>query len=806
MISKRIAGRKDGRSSAADALRYGEGLTPDKETGEQLDKSHRTRLSGFGLVDDGVYAGRQDMAELIATAAIEMQATLDINTRVGKDKKLAHFVVSFNQYKPSEAVLRDTEDSLLAALKLDKNHFATFLHNDNGYWHLHIFAGRIEKEKPHRGNPLWHDQIIRDKVCREVEIRHGLDRDHGLHKVDETGSIVEVPREERQKRREQKTGITDRAITKEIYSGEKSFQTWATEIRIGDRLKHAKSWQDLHAAAAAYNCEIKPKGAGFVICPLNEKGAIQLSKVGLKNLPSKFGAFEAANPEHQAQPENSYKPSPANEKGASHYAKWQAAKKEFQPAKTEQINSLREAHIAARKELKDRQLAEIKKIRETTKGAAKYAAVSVAKMQHAIDQAAITDRFAQERHAVFKKIAEQGPGNTYRDYLVKEAGDGDNVALGLARREAEKEATAVSLKTEADKFQIRAAVSGKGFRPAERMRFTHQIERTGTVVYNLGNGRVVTDSATAKQIQLNAVAANDPAAIATSLRFASAKYGGILCLTGSAEFRKLAVETAVRERLGVKFSDTTLEAYRERLVAEQQHRPIFTKEKLHEPRHRIQHLRQVPPAHVRERLHNMSSIDLVLDVDRDVSSLWPDVQDRVDQQQEKHDHDLQRPARRLGRAGTAGANTPAVQTGITRASCQPAGSGRFTDNTGLAPSNIERRASSGQRIDVPLASPQLTHPAPEAQALLPLTAADWAKEKHKRLVAPYRQASSTEFTVLYVAADGAIVSHGRGNVAVYSIPAGARLHAGQKIVITKDGLIALPLERGQEAGKGGRGQ
>ena len=57
MISKRIQGRKDGRSSASDALSYGEGLTPDRTTGELLDKSHRTRLGNFGIVDDGVYAG-----------------------------------------------------------------------------------------------------------------------------------------------------------------------------------------------------------------------------------------------------------------------------------------------------------------------------------------------------------------------------------------------------------------------------------------------------------------------------------------------------------------------------------------------------------------------------------------------------------------------------------------------------------------------------------------------------------------------------------------------------------------------------
>lgn len=59
-----------------------------------------------------------------------MQATCDLNTRIGADKKLAHFVVSYNQDKPSEAVLRDTEDSMLAVMKLDKKPFR------------HVFAQR----------------------------------------------------------------------------------------------------------------------------------------------------------------------------------------------------------------------------------------------------------------------------------------------------------------------------------------------------------------------------------------------------------------------------------------------------------------------------------------------------------------------------------------------------------------------------------------------------------------------------------------------------------------------------------------
>lgn len=584
MITKRIAGRKDGKSSASDALSYGEGLTPDRETGEVLDKSHRTRFGNFGIIDDGVFAGAgiEEMGELIELAAIEMQANCDQNTRIGsakkdkkegkhEDKKLAHFVFSYGQEKPGEEVLRDTEDSMLEALKLENNHFVTFLHDDNGYWHLHIFSSLIEKGPLHRGNPLWHDQIKRDKVCREVETRHALQHDHGLHEVDKDGRIVEVPRQERIARREaKKPEITDAAKKKEIYSGEKSFQTWVMEIRLGDRLKHAKSWQDLHAAAAAYGCEVRTKSGGFVVCPAGEKGGIQLSKIGLKGLEAKLGAFQAAKIGHQAEPENKYKPGSTLAEGASHYDKWNAAKAAYKPIKAEQNKELRESHSRTRAELRNQHKLELKTIKSSMKGAVRAESVSVAIMRHIDGQAALTEQFARDRSALINQLAANGPGNVYRDYLIKEAQKGDEKALVLAQKYGAREATKVARQREADHLQITAAVTGFENKPAIRIKFTHRIERNGTVIFNLGQGRILTDSAISRQVQLNNLAANSPEAVATALQFASAKFGKTLTLYGPPEFQRLAVETAVNKGLWVRFADPSLDAYREKLLQEKQ--------------------------------------------------------------------------------------------------------------------------------------------------------------------------------------------------------------------------------------------
>lgn len=853
MISKRIAARKDGRSSARDSLRYGEGLKVDRKTGELLDKSHRTRFGNYGLIDDGVYAGRTitEMAELIDLAALEMQSNCDLNMHVGCDKKLAHFVVSFNQEKPSEAVLRDTEDSMLAALKLENNHFATFLHDDNGYWHLHIFASRIEKEKPHRGKALWQDKTIRDKVCRSVEIRNGLFRDNGMHKINELGQIVEIPKEERIANREAKpASITNKARVKEIYSGEKSFQTWVNEIRLGDRLKHAKSWQALHSAADAYGCEVKPKGAGFVVCPIGQKGGIQLSKIGLKNLPTKFGEFAPAKLGNKVQPETAYKPAPTQEKAVSHYEKWKTAKAEFSPVKFDQKNAQRELHKNDRSNLSLKQKNEIAKIQKEVKGQGIFEAVSVAKMNHVIELAELNERFARERKALNNRLAASGPGNTFRDFLVIEAGKGDNTALTLARKYGVDETTEVLRKRSAEKLHISATITGTEHLPSRRLNFTHYVDRSGSIVFDLGRGRVLVDSSISKQIQLNATAATDPESIATALRFAAAKFGNTLTLSGSPKFQKLAVETAVQKGLFVKFSDPALDAYREKLVAEQQQK--FTAL----PKHKLtpqqiakgaEHVirssfdKGIPPDHILRaalierdaagalpkgsgRLHELPAGGVDGDHQSAELLLPGAVQSDVGDFGTRQDADMRRPGTSATGGGRAGSVSGDKTTGELQAAAKSASTGRvfFPVNPAVAADlAVDLDSSSAvnqqaQRAAAPAAealdpeAAQITVTPIELSAVpqIPtplLPAADWiaAQGKPEKQEPVVWHPGAVEFTVLHVS-DFVVINMGR-EVAQLPIQPGMDLRPGMRVVVSKDGSFALAPERpGHEHGRAGR--
>jgi hypothetical protein len=737
MISKRIAGRTDGKSSAVASLRYGEGLTPDKRTGEFLDKSHRTRFGNFGLIDDGIYAGhdKAEMSELIELAGLEMQSNCDLNTRVAPDKKIAHFVVSFNQVKPSEAVLLDTEDSILAALKLDQNHFATFLHDDNGYWHLHIFASRIDKIN-HLGNPLWQDQTIRDRVCREIELRHQLEIDNGLHRIVD-GAIVEIPFAERIAIRGQKdkSRISDRALTIEKHSGEKSFQTWCNEMRIGDRLKHAKSWQDLHQAAAAYDCEVHQRGAGFIIRPVGEQGGIQLSKVGLKNLPAKFGSFEKPN-NQPLKSEFNYSPTPTQSNSGNLYKKWREAKTAFNPNRVEESNALRESHKQIRHELREKHQLELAQIRAETKGPERLAAISIHKMEQSIALTALAERFSSERQALRDQQAERGPGNTFRDYLVKESGKGDPAALELARKYGIEVSTLVSRQREEEQLRIVARVSGLKNLSATRLRFPYQVQSSGTVVFDLGDGRAITDNATARQVQLNDLAAHSPEAVETALRFSASKFGNTLTLTGSQEFQRHAVEIVVSKGMNISFYDPQLEAYKNQLIS-----TINTnhhKEKSYVTRTYQNQAKRIPPAKRRDRMHQMSELTLVSE-SQDAQMLLP----------QDVSHSLAEPNEGRG------------------------------DDSGL------RRTGSGRTGEA---------------GLIPATewVAEWSKANGKQLVEPLKGDGQVAFKVAYLDEENLVLDLGR-SVAIYPRPQDLNLPVGSFVTVDKSMSINLLQQKSRTA-------
>lgn len=764
MIQKEPKSRKDRKSSAKDSLRYGEGIGVDRETGEIIEKSLRTRLGGFGLVENGVYQNfpRDEMLQIIDLAAAEMQANCDLNTRVGPDHKIMHRIFSWDQYQPTESVLRDTEDSALSALKLDNNHFASFLHNDNGHWHLHLFASRIDKVK-HTGNSLWMSHQKLDKVCREVELRHGLDRDEGMHDVDEHGNIIAIPfselRERRlEKQKKQANKISDKAQAIETYSGEKSFQSWANEIRIGDRLKHAKSWQELHATAAAYGLEVKARGAGFTLSPIGQKGGMQLSKLGVKNLASKLGVFEVAKLDSNAiVPITQYQPEPSKPANAL-YEKFKAEKANHKLVKTNSIKAFNDQIKIDRLSLRKLQKKELDLIKSSSKGANRFAAVSVAKMAHVVAMSNLIESQGEERAKLYKALSIQSPGKTFREFVVKQAKAGSDEALILARKYAAEKSTKTLIEREETTLLIVGKVSGSQYKAIPRLPIKHRVTWLGSVVYDLGHGHQIIDKISPNQIQLNNLAAKDPTSIETSLRFAAAKFGGTLTLTGPSDFQRLAVETSVSKGLGVKFADPALEKYRISLI-EQQHKEQQNARTVRNES------RSIPPAHRRDRLRQLSELNVAgsenlenIDTKQSTVLLPEDVRDDVGRQGNHADHSMRR-------NGSGGRSIESIS-----------------------------RTSQGVEISGELYA---NRPSPELNAPIPEEIIASNDSFDDVAIGAVTRESCISAKILAIKDSSMVVSLGRGNKAIIHDVSNAQLFTLEQIVtiINKQAKLDRPIEK-----------
>ena len=101
----------------------------------------------------------------------------------------------------------------------------------------------------------------------------------------------------------------------------------------------------------------------------------------------------------------------------------------------------------------------------------------------------------------------------------------------------------------------------------------------------------------------------------------------------------------------------------------------------------------------------------------------------------------------------------------------------------------KRQARAIQYPPAPREKPTQATPELPAQP----TAVDWIISQSKTAVRPYAKGgASVQYTVLYIAADGVVVDHGRGNAAIYPLPNGISMQAGDRVIIGRDGRLGLP--------------
>jgi hypothetical protein len=471
-------------------------------------------------------------------AVKEILATQARNTRSRGDKSY-HLVVSFPEgERPTRAQMEAIEDRLCAAIGFAEHQRVSAVHQNTDNWHLHVAISKVHPQTLRTLEPF-RDHFRLQQVCAELEIAFGLTREpHTTGPEQGRGAACKV---------------RGRAADFEAQQGAPSFLRWVQEQAAPALLAARDSghgWQALHRAAAAYDLEIKPRGAGLVIGHRSDASLhVRASDVdrGLskKALSDALGPHEA--PDQAAQvgtPAASYA-RPA--RSGKLYDAFQQQRQAAVAARRAALDATRQRHLAYARQLQAHHRDRLHRERRSgLRGFLRQDALRHLAAARARDHAARVRREAGER----RRTREQNPIPNWDGYLAAEAAQGNAAALAALRNRTQR-------RQQVD-AQIMQAADVTAARHVVHQHLRPQIRRDGRVVYCLKDGGVVSDEA--GQVRVSQLTTG---AAFLALSLAADRFGDrALNVRGSEEFRAQVATLAGSKGLQVRFADGAMERQR----------------------------------------------------------------------------------------------------------------------------------------------------------------------------------------------------------------------------------------------------
>ncbi len=201
------------------------------------------------------------------------------------------------------------------------------------------------------------------------------------------------------------------------------------------------------------------------------------------------------------------------------------------------------------------------------KSAERKAAISVNRMERIAAEQALRGVIAKEREAL-KADNPTGIEAQYSAWLKQQAETGSTPALDELRRREHYS----NKKREDETSHVATLQSESAASPVPYLPFRYEVSRIGEVTYSDHHGSLLRDG----HDRISMLRTDDNA-VAIGLKLASqkfynSKHGTVTELTvnGSAEFKRQAVEVAVRDGIRVKFADKEMEAHRLNLEKQKQ--------------------------------------------------------------------------------------------------------------------------------------------------------------------------------------------------------------------------------------------
>lgn len=483
----------------------------------------------------------------IEMALKDIELVQRMNTTSRSDKSY-HLVISFREgERPRPDQLRDIEDHLVAAIGLAEHQRISAVHDDTDNLHIHVAINKVHP-KTYRNVEPFHDMRRLMEACRELEIRHGLQRDnHGLS----------ADREARIEAR------IDRAEKMEFFSGRESFATWVKD-RTPDILGvagQARTWQALHEGLAGVGLAIKPRGAGLVITAADGSAALKASQVdrslSAASLSARLGPFEPARAQTLSQGVTGYSADPRQRDADDLYRQYKAQREtaEADRARLKQlVDQARDARRAAVLErFEQRRKALFADPYLTPEQRQRQ--LDGLRVGRARDLAGVRAETARHR----TEASRAAPLLTWTAFLQQRAINGDYRALRLLRQTS----------------SARGCSHANRLTAADRTRFveanqmgSRTVSKTGDVTYLVEGAWKVVDRAHEIRVDTDrAVAAGLALSLAVE-RFGDQPF----VVTGSDAFKAALVGCAVEYGDRVKFADPALERVRQASLPRERHK------------------------------------------------------------------------------------------------------------------------------------------------------------------------------------------------------------------------------------------
>jgi hypothetical protein len=561
MISK-VSERKDNKSNFGDIAKYVAGLSPTAPIppgGEvPVFEPGQTAFDDIAsYISDSKRDGKKVGLILVANcrhneydlAVAEIKATQALNTRA-KSNKTYHLILSFRENdNPAPEMIKEIERSFCDALGFGEHQRIAALHVNTEHPHLHIAINKIHPKTFRLHNPF-RDYYIRDRVCREMEQKFGLCVDNG------------VDFDAKKKNKAVKKGLSPEAAAMEKHSGLMSFETWVKNAGPAEALSKVlkgpdASWELVHRALSRYDLVMRKRGAGLVISSRSRKLFVKASDVlreaGKGGIEKKLGPYAEPSDEiMNAKAKHQYHVRALhnhNERDAL-YRQYQKERAELKTRKVLDLRSLSEERSARLSDISDDFARRRERVqRDTLLGKqGKRSVYSKLRKERILAIDAVVADIGDKRRSIYAANKQL----LWQDYLVREAVNGNDVALQVLRSNTKK----IENDTQGNSF-----VGEKRDTPDFIYRnLPSQICKNGNVFYQVDGG-VIRDEG--ERISVDNMSDQG---LTMALRMSTIRFGNLINIDGSDEFKTRVVQVAAQTGMEIEFSNQAMEAARKALV------------------------------------------------------------------------------------------------------------------------------------------------------------------------------------------------------------------------------------------------